>query len=112
MNFPPSLPLTLDANGSARMAGTRIALATVLRAFRDGATPEEIVLQFDTLALADVYAVVAAYLKDRPTYDEYLKREAAVDDAAWQQGRAMNERAGLRERLLARRADRAPVPGG
>ena len=99
----PDLPLTADPHCSVRVSGTRVPLATVLRSFRDGATPEEIVLQFDTLALADVYSIVAAYLKDRTAFDQYLRREDEADEAAWQQDRAATQRSGLRERLIARR---------
>ena len=115
MNLPQTmapLPLATDSHGIIRMSGTRVPLATVLRLFRNGATPEEIVLQFDTLPLADVYAIVAAYLGDRTAFDEYLSQEDAADTAAWEQAQAKPDRTSLRDRLTARREARAPVSGG
>ena len=36
------LPLTTDAHGVIRVAGTRITLDTILSIYKTGATPEEI----------------------------------------------------------------------
>jgi hypothetical protein len=43
-------PLTVDANGVLRVGNTRATLDTVLAAFADGATAEEIVQQYPSLA--------------------------------------------------------------
>ena len=104
MNLPPidGTPLALDAHGVLRVSGTRVSLDVVLRAFRDGATPEEIVLQFDTLPLADVYAVIGHYLRHRPAFDEYLRANEAADEAVWREAQARQQRAGIRDRLTAR----------
>ena len=115
MNLPqtmPPLPLVADLHGIIRVSGTRVPLATMLRLFRNGATPEEIVLQFDTLPLADVYAIIAAYLRDRVAFDEYLSQEDAADTAAWEQVHTKPDRVNLRDRLTARREARVPVSGG
>ena len=87
------------------MAGTRVTLDTVAYAFRDGATPEEIVQMYPALELADAYEAVTHYLRHRSEVDAYLaEREAAAREV-----RAENERrfptAGVRERLLARRRE-------
>src|SRR5712691_2213406 len=47
------IPLTADANGVLRVGNTRVTLDTVLAAFADGATAEEIVQQYPSLQLAD-----------------------------------------------------------
>ena len=85
------------------MAGTRVTLDTLVYAFRDGATPEEIVQMYPALELADAYEAVTHYLRHRREVDAYIaKREAVAREV-----RAENERrspaAGVRERLLARR---------
>ena len=53
------MPLQTDADGVIRVGGTRVTLETVVEAFQQGATAEEIVQQYPSLALAEVYAVLA-----------------------------------------------------
>lgn len=92
-----------DADGVRRVAGTRVTLDTVVAAFREGATPEEIAQRYPVLELADIYEVVACYLRHHAEVDRYLagreRAAAAVRDA--NEGRSPRE--GIRERLLARR---------
>ena len=52
------LPLLADKDGVVRVRGTRVTLDTVVTAFNDEATAEEIVHQYPSLQLADVYAVI------------------------------------------------------
>ena len=61
---PESIPLEIDANGVIRVGGTRITLDTIVAAFGQGATAEEITHQYPSLHLADVYAVIAYYCGD------------------------------------------------
>lgn len=97
------VPLTWDEQGVLRVGPTRVSLDTVIYAYKQGATPEEIVADYSTLDLPDVYAVIAYYLQDEAEVEDYLRgREARRDEVR----RQMDERfpqAGLRERLLARR---------
>ncbi len=67
-------PLSEDATGAMRVGNSRVLLEIVVRAFQDGATPETIVQRYSTLALPDVYAVVAYYLRHRNEVEEYLAR--------------------------------------
>lgn len=94
---------TTDDDGVRRVAGTRVPLDTVVFAFRDGATPEEIVQQYPALELADAYEAVTHYLRHRGDVDAYL----AQHEAAARTVRVENERrfpaVGVRERLLARK---------
>jgi uncharacterized protein (DUF433 family) len=39
------VPVEIDADGAARVGGTRVTLDTVVNAFNNGATAEEIVQQ-------------------------------------------------------------------
>ena len=52
-----------DANGVYRVAGTRVTLDLLVRAFNRGATAEEIAQDFPSLQLPDVYQVIGYYLK-------------------------------------------------
>ena len=96
------LPLAIAADGTVTLGTTRVTLDTVVGAFNDGATAEEIAQQYPTLELADIYAVVAYYLRQRDTVEQYLAARAAQRA----QVRTENERrfdpVGVRDRLLAR----------
>ncbi len=49
---------------------------------RPGATPEAIVQSYDTLSLADVYAVVSRYLAAPALFEEHLRiRDEAAGEA-------------------------------
>jgi len=68
----------------------------------DGATPEEIVLNYTTLSLADVYQVVAYYLKNKDKVDSYLERVRIEETEARALTEARWNQVGIRERLLSR----------
>jgi uncharacterized protein (DUF433 family) len=91
-------PLTEDKNGVIRIGQTRVTLLSVINAYNQGASPEEIVQDFPTVSLSEAYSTIAYYLQYRSEIDEYLngEREHA------QQMRSENSVAGIRERLEAR----------
>ncbi len=97
------LPLTTDADGVVRVSGTRVTLDTIVAAFHDGATPEEIAQQYSSLHLADIYTVIAYYLRQRATVDAYLRRRQQQATEMRRQNEARCDPQGVRERLLARR---------
>lgn len=105
---PP--PLTAGADGTVRVRGSRVTLDTVVSAFAEGATAEEIVHQYPTLALADVYAVIAYYLQQRAAVDAYLAERQRQAAAIRAHNEARADPTGIRERLLAHRADGASLP--
>ncbi len=72
-----AIPLRVDETGTVRVGKTRVILELVIHAFRDGGTPEQIVQDYDTLSLADVYAVIGYYLHHRDEVDAYLAVRAA-----------------------------------
>jgi uncharacterized protein (DUF433 family) len=53
------IPLSTDAYGAIRVSGTRVLLDVIIVAFQAGATPEDIAQQFPSVALPDVYLVIA-----------------------------------------------------
>jgi uncharacterized protein (DUF433 family) len=57
------LPLVSGADGVMRVSGTRVTIDTVLAAFAEGATAEEIAQQYPSISLADVYQVIGYYLR-------------------------------------------------
>lgn len=101
---PQIVPLSADKDGVIRVGSTRVTLDTVISAFLDGATAEEIVHQYPSLQLADVYSVIGYYLKQRDEVDAYLQRRREHAERVRRQNEARYDPAGIRDRLLARRA--------
>ena len=54
------------------MGKTRVTLDTVIAAFLEGATAEEIAQQYPSLQLSDVYIAIGYYLKHKVEVDAYL----------------------------------------
>ena len=99
------VPLRQDETGTIRVGDSRIPLERVVESYLDGATPETIVDWFDTLRLADVYAVIAYYLDHKDQVQDYICRQDAVAAEVRRKIEAAQPpRPGLREELLARRA--------
>jgi uncharacterized protein (DUF433 family) len=59
---PVVIPLATDAHGAIRVRDTRVLLDVIIVAFQAGATPEDIAQQFPSVALPDVYLIIAHYL--------------------------------------------------
>ena len=77
MITPPialDVPLYTDSHGKIRVRNTRVLLELVIYAFNQGETAEGIVDSYPTLALADVYAVIAYYLTHRAEVDVYVRQ--------------------------------------
>jgi len=98
------IPLKMDADGVARVGGTRVTLATVVTAFEEGLAAEEIMHQYPSLQLADVYASIGYYLRHRPEVEAYLCEQRREAEEVRKQNEARFPSHGIRERLLARRA--------
>lgn len=101
-----TLPLAADADGVVRVGKTRVTLDTVVAAFSEGATAEEIVQQYPTLTLADVYHVLAYYLRRPSEVEAYLQQRQAHAEAVRKQNEARFDPQGVRDRLLARGINR------
>jgi uncharacterized protein (DUF433 family) len=98
-------PLKANEDGVILVGRTRVTLDTVVAVFQQGATAEEIVYRYPSLNLADVYATIAFYLKHQSEVEAYLqqRRQQAQEIRAMNQARFDSQ--GLRDRLLARKAE-------
>ena len=101
-----TVPLTITEFGTLRVGRSRVSLDSVVYHYEQGATAERIAESFPSLDLADIYAVIAYYLANRESVEEYLRRQEAEADALQQQiesdpkqQKATNQR---RERIRAR----------
>jgi uncharacterized protein (DUF433 family) len=103
------VPLVADADGRLRVSGTRVTLETVVAAFGGGATAEEIVQQYPSLRLGDVYAILTFYIRRRPDIDAYVRERCQHAEAIRGENETRFDPEGVRERLLARRVEHRPV---
>jgi len=101
--------LKTDIDGIVRVGNTRVTLDTVIIAFREGATAEEIVSQYSSLLLADVYAVIGYYLQQQPEIEAYLSQREKIANEVRQQNEARFNQQGIRNRLLARQSHRGTM---
>ena len=99
-NTSQPIPLQADADGVLRIGGTRVTLDTVVAAFNKGATAEEIAQQYPSLHLADIYAVIAYYLRHIEEIEAYLQQRMKQAKDVRQQNEARFSPDGLRPRLL------------
>ncbi|MEA5550726.1 DUF433 domain-containing protein [Anabaena cylindrica UHCC 0172] len=99
-------PLETTKDGVVIISKTRITLDTIVAVFNQGTTPEEIVYRYPSLQLADVYATITFYLNHQQEVEVYLQQRQQQA----QEIRSINEdrfdSQGLRNRLLARQAER------
>jgi len=98
-----TIPLETDADGVIRIKGSRVTLDTVVAAFTEGATAEEIFQQYPTLALADIYAVVGYYLRRQTEVDAYLSQRQEKAGQVRKLNESRFNPQGVRERLMSRR---------
>ena len=105
-------PLRMDQGGVVRVGQGRISLDLIVEQYENGMTPEDMVRAYDALALADVHAVIAYYLRHRDEVRAYLKRRKEEAESLRARIEADRPRV-MREELLARRGaaekDNAPV---
>jgi uncharacterized protein (DUF433 family) len=98
------VPLEQSDGGPIRIAGSRVTLDTVVEAFEQGETPETIVDHYPGIALEDVYAVIAYYLRHKEEVGIYLEGRRQRAEEVRRDVLSRNSQEGLREQLLARRA--------
>jgi uncharacterized protein (DUF433 family) len=105
-----TIPLGEDADGVLRVSGTRVTLDTLVAAFQDGATPEEIAQQYPSIPLADIYAVIGYYLNHRSSVDAYLRRRQTDRAKVQKENESRFDPNGIRDRLLSRRGHGVEKP--
>jgi uncharacterized protein (DUF433 family) len=59
--------------GSWRVTGSRVSLDSVVHSHKQGLSPEQIVADFPSLTLEQVYGAIAFYLHNREAIEEYLR---------------------------------------
>ena len=100
------IPLRMDSDGVIRIGKTRVTMDTVIQAFEEGATAEEIAQQYSALTLAEVYSAIAYYLRRESEVKEYLRRRQQQAEVIRKENETRFNPQGIRERLLTRHADK------
>jgi len=100
------VPIETDADGVVRVSKTRVTLDTVVAAFREGATPEEIAQQYPSVPLGDIYSVIGYYLRRRAEVEAYLHQRQQLVQEVRKENESRFNPIGIRERLVARLASR------
>lgn len=101
--LPERVPIETDADGVIRVGGTRVTLDTVVAAFDAGATAEEIAQQYPSVTLADIYSVIAYYLRHQSEVRAYLAQRQREASQVREESERRFDPTGVRDRLLARR---------
>ena len=101
-----TIPIAKDADGVIRVSGTRVTLETIVEAFRQGATPEEISQQYPSVPLGDVYEVIGYFLRHSEEFEEYFCERAEAARIVRTENERRWPRVGIRDRLMARRPNR------
>ena len=78
------------------LAGSRVPLASVVREFQDGQSPEAIRSAFPTLTLEQVYGAIAFYLGHKDEVDREVADRERAEDAFTKTHQAP---AGLKDKL-------------
>lgn len=104
LNVPQSidLPIQTDENGVVRVSGTRVTLHTLITAYNNGYTPNDIHDAFSTVPLPDIYAIISYYLANQAAVDAHIRQ---VDEAGdrlremWEERNPPTTKAELQARL-------------
>jgi uncharacterized protein (DUF433 family) len=104
--------LRLAEGGVVRVGASRVSLDLVVEQYENGMTAEEIAAAYDTLALADVYAAIAYYLRHRQEVLGYFARRQGEAESLRQSIEVQRPRLS-REELTRRSAqEKADAPAG
>jgi uncharacterized protein (DUF433 family) len=97
-------PIKEDEHGVLRIGGTRVSLDSIVCAYQNGATAEQIADDFPTLDLADIHVAIGLYLRHRNEVADYLIAQEQRAEEVRRQIAPIVAQGNIRQRFLARRA--------
>ncbi len=97
------LPLKINEQGVILVTGTRVPIDTIIRAYHQEDSAEDIVKSYDVLKLADVYFIIGYYLENQEEIDAYLQRREAEAEAIRREIETRFDQSNLWKRVRARR---------
>ncbi len=101
-----SPPFRWDEARGIRIGSSRVTLDSLLAAYHNGSTPEEIAIQYSVLHLEDIYSAIAYYLNHRQEIDNYLEQRNQKAQQLRQQLTQRHNLVDLRQRLLTRQSQK------
>jgi uncharacterized protein (DUF433 family) len=102
----------MDDHGAIRVGNSRVLLDVIVGDYERGETAEAIAVGYDTVTLAEVYAVLAYYHRHRQEVQAYLaRREREAEEIRRKVEAIQPPRPGFREELLARMEKGRATPG-
>jgi uncharacterized protein (DUF433 family) len=78
-------PLILGDDGTIRIKDSRVRLEVIVRQFKQGATAEQLLEDFPSLTLRDIYGAIYYYLDNTETVEDYMRQQedSAVEMRAY-----------------------------
>lgn len=101
-----AIPVAEDQDGVIRVSGTRVTLESIMGAFSEGATAEEIAQQYPSVPLSGIYQVIGHYLRHEAELQIYLNRRRSEEERVRKENEARCNPQDIRGRLMARHARR------
>lgn len=96
-------PLRWDEAGGIRVGQSRVTLDSLLAAYQNGSTPEEIAVQFPVLSLGEIYSAIAYAITHPEQMDSYLSQRREQAEKRREMLTQKHNLASLRQRLQERR---------
>jgi uncharacterized protein (DUF433 family) len=103
LKLTQSTPLVQETDGTVHVIDSRITLDTIVRAFKNGASAEQIQDSFPSLTLREIYSTIAYYLNNQEAVENYLMARHKEAQVVKQEIENQQNTLEFRERLRARR---------
>jgi uncharacterized protein (DUF433 family) len=85
-----------------RVAGTRVTLDTIIGAYKQGRSAEELAQDYPTVPKSAIYATIAYYLSAQEDVDAYLRARKEQAQRVRAEVEQWSPSTGLRQRLVRR----------
>jgi uncharacterized protein (DUF433 family) len=103
---PTVPPVREDSGGVLRIGRTRVSLDSLVAAYNEGASADELAEGFPTLTLGYIHATLGFYHQNRADLDAYLEHARTEEDRLQEETQRRFQTDAGRDRIVARRADR------
>jgi uncharacterized protein (DUF433 family) len=103
IDFTYTVPLAYEEDGTIRIRGSRVTLDSILHAFRQGATAEQIQDSFPSVSLREIYGAIAYYFEHQGQIETYLKEQEQAAQAIKRALESHPDVSAFRERIRTRR---------